>query len=158
VFCCGFFDDRINLAECWKLRSAFENESFSQVGGNDRGLFGSRHIRHCARRHDAGETKEKKKKKKKKIVFHIFGLFLQPIRTVQTSTHFKHVSGPSPIDNTVFCSDLLTPCSGGDEEAIEMKWTDVPGDKLVPPQVNTKVKTKTKKYLILLLSLVLLWN
>jgi len=32
--------------------------------------------------------------------------------------------------------DLLTPCSPGDPEAIEMTWMDVPGDKLLEPQVS----------------------
>lgn len=31
--------------------------------------------------------------------------------------------------------DLLTPCSPGDPEAIEMTWMDVPGDKLLEPVV-----------------------
>lgn len=31
--------------------------------------------------------------------------------------------------------DLLTPCSPGDQGAIEMTWMDVPGDKLLEPVV-----------------------
>lgn len=31
--------------------------------------------------------------------------------------------------------DLLTPCSPGDPEAMEMTWMDVPGDKLLEPVV-----------------------
>lgn len=61
---------------------------------------------------------------------------MQPIRTVQTSTHFKRVRGPSPKDPTVMVDDLLTPCSPGDPQAIPMKWMDVPGEKLLPPQVR----------------------
>ncbi len=63
---------------------------------------------------------------------------MQPIRTVQTSTHFKRVSGPSPADPSVMADDLLMPCSGGDAGAMEMKWMKVPGDKLVPPPVSFK--------------------
>ncbi len=44
---------------------------------------------------------------------------------MQTSTHFKRVSGQSPVDPFPYCNDLLTPCSGGDPNAIEMKWTEV---------------------------------
>lgn len=32
--------------------------------------------------------------------------------------------------------DLFTPCSPGDPEAIEMTWMEVPGDKLLEPQVS----------------------
>ena len=61
---------------------------------------------------------------------------MQPIRTVQTTTHFKRVRGPSPANPEVMVDDLLTPCSPGDPDAIEMKWIDVPGDKLLPPTVR----------------------
>lgn len=32
--------------------------------------------------------------------------------------------------------DLFTPCSPGDPGAIEMTWMEVPGDKLLEPQVS----------------------
>lgn len=32
--------------------------------------------------------------------------------------------------------DLLTPCSPGDPDAIEMTWMDVPGEKLLEPVVS----------------------
>lgn len=51
---------------------------------------------------------------------------MQPVRAVQSATHFKKVSGPSPSNPNVTVSDLLTPCSPGDPEAIEMSWTQVP--------------------------------
>ena len=31
--------------------------------------------------------------------------------------------------------DLLTPCSPGDPNAIELTWMDVPGEKLLEPIV-----------------------
>jgi len=31
--------------------------------------------------------------------------------------------------------DLLTPCSPGDPDAIEMTWMEVPGEKLMEPVV-----------------------
>lgn len=32
--------------------------------------------------------------------------------------------------------DLFTPCSPGDPEGTEMTWMEVPGDKLLEPQVS----------------------
>uniref|UniRef100_A0A182T745 Uncharacterized protein n=1 Tax=Anopheles maculatus TaxID=74869 RepID=A0A182T745_9DIPT len=61
---------------------------------------------------------------------------MQPVRKVQTATHFKKVSGPSPVDKITICDDLLVPCSPGDSGAIEMTWVDVPGDKLFEPPVT----------------------
>ena len=50
---------------------------------------------------------------------------MQPVRKVQTATHFK----PSR-------DDLLEPCSPGSPGAIEMTWMDVPGEKLKEPLVS----------------------
>jgi len=61
---------------------------------------------------------------------------MQPIRQVQTATHFKRVKGPSPKDPSVIVDDLLTPCSPGDPAAIEMNWMEVDGDKLFEPPVT----------------------
>lgn len=61
---------------------------------------------------------------------------MQPVRKVQTATHFKRIRGPSPTDHSVIVDDLLTPCSPGESEAIEMTWNDVPGDKLYEPPVT----------------------
>ncbi|MED6274372.1 Vacuolar protein sorting-associated protein 4B, partial [Characodon lateralis] len=36
----------------------------------------------------------------------------------------------------VVVNDLLTPCSPGDPNAIEMTWMDVPGDMLLEPVVS----------------------
>ncbi|KAE8597721.1 hypothetical protein XENTR_v10016576 [Xenopus tropicalis] len=60
---------------------------------------------------------------------------MQPVRKVQSATHFKKVQGKSPLDPNVTRDDLLTPCSPGDPNAIEMTWMDVPGDKLFEPVV-----------------------
>ncbi|XP_032816654.1 vacuolar protein sorting-associated protein 4A isoform X1 [Petromyzon marinus] len=62
---------------------------------------------------------------------------MQPVRKVQSATHFKRVRGPSRDDPNMFVDDLLTPCSPGDPNAIEMTWMDVPGDKLLEPVVST---------------------
>lgn len=60
---------------------------------------------------------------------------MQPVRKVQTATHFKRVRGPSPRDPDVIMDDLLTPCSPGEKGAQEMTWMDVDGDKLLEPPV-----------------------
>ncbi|KFZ49886.1 Vacuolar protein sorting-associated protein 4B, partial [Podiceps cristatus] len=60
---------------------------------------------------------------------------MQPVRKVQSATHFKKVKGPS-VSNPDMMVDLFTPCSPGDPEAIEMTWMDVPGDKLLEPHVS----------------------
>jgi len=61
---------------------------------------------------------------------------MQPVRKIQTATHFRKVTGPSPRDKTVICHDLLTPCSPGAPGAMEMNWMDVPGEKLLEPLVT----------------------
>ncbi|XP_014309922.1 vacuolar protein sorting-associated protein 4B isoform X2 [Myotis lucifugus] len=61
---------------------------------------------------------------------------MQPIRKVQSATHFKKVRGPSRADPNTIVDDLLMPCSPGDPGAIEMTWVDVPGDKLLEPIVS----------------------
>jgi vacuolar protein-sorting-associated protein 4 len=58
---------------------------------------------------------------------------MQPVRKVQTATHFRKVQGPSRNDPKIILHDLLTPCSPGAQGAIEMSWMDVPGDKLLEP-------------------------
>ncbi|XP_034824267.1 vacuolar protein sorting-associated protein 4-like [Maniola hyperantus] len=61
---------------------------------------------------------------------------MQPIRKVQSATHFKKVSGPSPTDPRVIVNDLLTPCSPGEPGAVEMTWMEVPSEKLDEPPVT----------------------
>lgn len=46
------------------------------------------------------------------------------------------VRGPSRDDPNVILDDLLTPCSPGDPNAVEMTWMEVPGDKLLEPVVS----------------------
>jgi len=61
---------------------------------------------------------------------------MQPVRKVQSATHFKKVRGPSRSDPNIMVDDLLTPCSPGDPAAIEMNWTNVSGDKLLEPIIS----------------------
>lgn len=62
---------------------------------------------------------------------------MQPVRKVQTATHFKRVRGSTFNNPGVVVEDLLTPCSPGDPNAVAMTWVDVPGDKLLEPVVST---------------------
>lgn len=61
---------------------------------------------------------------------------MQPVRKVQTATHFKKVSGPTRDDPTKIVHDLLEPCSPGEKGAVEMTWVNVPGEKLKEPLVS----------------------
>jgi len=61
---------------------------------------------------------------------------MQPVRAVQSATHFKRVSGPSRDNPAVVVNDLLTPCSPGDPQAIETNWTEVGGAKLKEPVIT----------------------
>lgn len=61
---------------------------------------------------------------------------MQPVRKVQSATHFKKVRGSLWNNPDVVVDDLLTPCLPGEPNAIEMTWVDVPGDKLLEPVVS----------------------
>uniref|UniRef100_A0A8C7XZ05 vesicle-fusing ATPase n=1 Tax=Oryzias sinensis TaxID=183150 RepID=A0A8C7XZ05_9TELE len=60
---------------------------------------------------------------------------MQPVRRVQSATHFKKVQGSTWNNPGVVVDDLLTPCSPGDPGAMEMAWMEVPGDRLLEPIV-----------------------
>lgn len=62
---------------------------------------------------------------------------MQPVRKIQMSTHYKKV-----LDCGV---EKLTPCSPGDEGAIEMTWTQVDSDKLLEPPLLLKDFIKAVK-------------
>ena len=53
-----------------------------------------------------------------------------------TWLHLYQVRGQCPIDKNKIADDLLTPCSPGDPEAVEMNWMDVPGEKLLEPTIS----------------------
>jgi vacuolar protein-sorting-associated protein 4 len=63
---------------------------------------------------------------------------MSPIRLIQTATHFKKVRGPSRTNPNVIVDDLLTPCSPGDPQAIEMTWLDIDSDKLLEPLISKR--------------------
>ncbi|KAI1909141.1 Vacuolar protein sorting-associated protein 4 [Ophidiomyces ophidiicola] len=55
---------------------------------------------------------------------------MQPVRKIQSATHYKKVL----VDD----QEKLTPCSPGDNGAVEMSWVDVDGDKLLEPPLTLK--------------------
>ncbi|KAF7732749.1 Vacuolar protein sorting-associated protein 4 [Apophysomyces ossiformis] len=62
---------------------------------------------------------------------------MQPIRKVQSATHFKWVDAPSRQDPSVI-KKQLTPCSPGDVGAQEMTWSDIEADQLLEPDLTFK--------------------
>ncbi|KAK4235893.1 P-loop containing nucleoside triphosphate hydrolase protein [Achaetomium macrosporum] len=55
---------------------------------------------------------------------------MQPVRKIQQATHFKKVMKDG--------KQMLTPCSPGDPDAIEMTWENVPSEELLEPVVEKK--------------------
>jgi len=70
---------------------------------------------------------------------------MQPVRLVQTATHFKKVSGPDRTDPAKVVHDYLVPCSPGDPDAIEMTWVQVDGSKLKEPEITYQDFLKSLK-------------
>jgi vacuolar protein-sorting-associated protein 4 len=70
---------------------------------------------------------------------------MQPVRAVQTATHFKRVSAPDRANPGNLRHDYLTPCSGSDPHAVEMTWMEVPSDKLMEPLVTMNDFMKSLK-------------
>ncbi|KAI9844931.1 MAG: Vacuolar protein sorting-associated protein 4 [Sclerophora amabilis] len=62
---------------------------------------------------------------------------MQPVRKIQTATHYKKVT----VDDT----EKLTPCSPGDRGATEMSWTDIEADQLLEPTLVLKDFVKAVK-------------
>lgn len=54
---------------------------------------------------------------------------MEPVRKLQTASHFKKVISPEQ-------KVLLTPCSPGDPEAIEMNWTQLEAEQLLEPELT----------------------
>ncbi|OOF96667.1 hypothetical protein ASPCADRAFT_129741 [Aspergillus carbonarius ITEM 5010] len=55
---------------------------------------------------------------------------MQPIRKIQTATHYKKV--------ILEGAEKLTPCSPGDQGAMEMSWTTVEAEQLLEPPLVLK--------------------
>nr|POE96887.1 vacuolar protein sorting-associated protein 4 [Quercus suber] len=62
---------------------------------------------------------------------------MQPVRKIQTATHYKKVE----VDGV----EKLTPCSPGDAGALEMNWTQIETDELLEPPLQTKDFVKAIK-------------
>jgi vacuolar protein-sorting-associated protein 4 len=60
---------------------------------------------------------------------------MQPVRLVQSATHFKKVRGPDRTDASKL-RDYWQPCSPGDPEAQPMTWMDISGDDMLEPPVS----------------------
>jgi vacuolar protein-sorting-associated protein 4 len=60
---------------------------------------------------------------------------MQPVRKVQTATHFKKLNAQSRIDPSKMHT-YFTPCSPGDSQAIEMSWMNIEGDDLLEPMLG----------------------
>jgi len=63
---------------------------------------------------------------------------MQPIRSLQSATHFKKTTGPSRSDPSVIVDDLLEPCSPGDAGATEMTWEEIDPNKLSILKISYK--------------------
>jgi len=59
---------------------------------------------------------------------------MQPVRKVQSATHFKAVLHEDPETHEM--RECLTPCSPGDPDAQPMTWEQVDGDRLLAPPVS----------------------
>ncbi|KAF1973541.1 vacuolar protein sorting-associated protein-like protein VPS4 [Bimuria novae-zelandiae CBS 107.79] len=63
---------------------------------------------------------------------------MQPVRLIQTATHYK----PAGVVDGL---QQWTPCSPGDPEAKEMSWTDLDGAQLAEPPLRVKDFVKAIK-------------
>jgi len=79
---------------------------------------------------------------------------MQPVRKIQTATHYKKVNAEHPITFKPLLTitqimvdgiEKLTPCSPGDAGATEMSWTDVESDLLQEPPLLYKDFVKALK-------------
>lgn len=60
---------------------------------------------------------------------------MQPIRRVQSATHYRWVEAPDRKDPTKM-RKYLTPCSPSETGATPMSWTQVNGDDLLEPSLG----------------------
>ncbi|GMF62633.1 unnamed protein product [[Candida] boidinii] len=92
---------------------------------------------------------------------------MQPIRKIQSATHFKKVVGTrevptasdaamnegddneddssKPVNTVTEQFEQYTPCSPGDVGAVEMNWMDLHGDELKEPDLTLKDFIKAVK-------------
>lgn len=77
------------------------------------------------------------------VFFSCFFVCLSIYTLMHTDTWLK-VRGSAWNNPDVVVEDLLTPCSPGDINAVQMTWMEVPGEKLLEPVV-CMVKKKKKR-------------
>ncbi|KAI9886625.1 MAG: Vacuolar protein sorting-associated protein 4 [Watsoniomyces obsoletus] len=72
---------------------------------------------------------------------------MQPVRKIQTATHYKKVKvkNPDEEDSKNKLIEKLTPCSPGDPAAMEMSWTQIESDQLLEPSLTLKDFVKAVK-------------
>ncbi|TKA65768.1 Vacuolar protein sorting-associated protein 4 [Cryomyces minteri] len=72
---------------------------------------------------------------------------MQPVRKIQTATHYKKVLVDVTDEETgeVRKAEKLTPCSPGDKGAVEMSWTEVETEQLLEPPLLLKDFVKAVK-------------
>ncbi|XP_021712872.1 vacuolar protein sorting-associated protein 4A isoform X2 [Aedes aegypti] len=63
---------------------------------------------------------------------------MQPVRKIQSSTHFRKISSMCAGNEETIPEDFLVPCSPGDVGAIKMSWMEVPSEKLYVAPVTTE--------------------
>ncbi len=67
---------------------------------------------------------------------------MQPVRKIQTATHYKPVMVKGEDGKMV---EKLTPCSPGDKGAVEKNWTEVDSELLLEPPLLLKDFVKAVK-------------
>lgn len=67
---------------------------------------------------------------------------MQPVRKIQTATHYKPVMVKGEDGKMV---EKLTPCSPGDKGAVEKNWTEVDSELLLEPPLLLKDFMKAVK-------------
>ncbi|KAL0215125.1 hypothetical protein P9112_007309 [Eukaryota sp. TZLM1-RC] len=60
----------------------------------------------------------------------------QPVRLLQTATHFKKTSGPDPNNSSIVVNDLMVPCNSDDPEAEKVNLMNIEPSKLTVPPVT----------------------
>jgi vacuolar protein-sorting-associated protein 4 len=71
---------------------------------------------------------------------------MQPVRKIQTATHYKIVMAPvTAEDGTTTEVEKMTPCSPGAPGAIETTWMEVDSEALLEPALTAKDFVKAIK-------------
>lgn len=113
---------------------------FYDSGKEDGWILGRGHFYHCQRRSHAARTEgpvSNPLQKGRTLMPASFSRRLLCCYSFVVYFNRIKVRGPSRSDPNIIIDDLLTPCSPGDPNAVEMTWMDVPGEKLLEPVVST---------------------